>query len=753
METIRRNLPPGAGDGAPARWPTGAGPIPRRWLVLACLALLLTLPARAAMRDFEVFDVFVGYDGILPESSWFPVVCEIENKGPGFNAVFEITSGQAGQTRQMPLELPTGTHKRFVIPVFSAGRYMGGWNARLLDERGRTRAEAIVRQVRKTSSFHVPLVGALSRTMNGRPVLPEVANQPRPELKLEVSRLQPDLFPDNPIALEGLDTIYLNSEQAMEDRLRVNQVKALLAWLHGGGHLVVGVEQITHVNGTEWLRQLLPCELTGMASVNAHAELHDWVTSTRRIDGREYSFQDTVSSSPTPQPRRTTGRVPIQPATTVPIPNPFARLPLDPQFPGNPLQIATVTLRDGQVVMGSEAEPLVITARRGRGQITVLTFSPERDPFLSWKLRPDFWAKLANVPPVLLTDRAQDRYYGYSVDGVFGAMIDSKQVRKLPVGWLLLLLVGYLAVIGPIDRWWLKKINKQMLTWITFPVYVVSFSLLIYFIGYKLRAGESEWNELHVVDVIPTGEQADLRGRTFASVYSPANARYPLASELPYAALRGEYLASHGGGQEASRARVIQKGNTFAAEIFVPVWTSQLYVNDWLNRAPLPLSVTVARQGDRVQVKVDSRLDQRLHPVRLFLDGQVLEVGEVAARQTKTVTLDKSGQTIANYVRNYGNMFQNAVNLRRQAFGENRTYINDVPASAMATTFLTQLSNPNDYNNFVAPPGFDLSELVDRGDAVLLAWAADSAPVKGFNQFKPRRSHRDTLWRVVSPAK
>ena len=139
----------------------------------------------------------------------------------------------------------------------------------------------------------------------------------------------------------------------------------------------------------------------------------------------------------------------------------------------------------------------MITAKRGRGQITVLTFSPEMEPFLTWKDRPYFWSKLVDVPPELFVSEQYNPYGGQSIDGVFGAMIDSKQVRKLPVGWLLLLLVGYLAVIGPLDQYWLKKINRQMLTWLTFPAYVACFSVLIYVIGYKLRAGESEWNELH----------------------------------------------------------------------------------------------------------------------------------------------------------------------------------------------------------------------------------------------------------------
>jgi len=142
------------------------------------------------------------------------------------------------------------------------------------------------------------------------------------------------------------------------------------------------------------------------------------------------------------------------------------------------------------------------------------------------------------------------------------------------VGWLLLLLVVYLVVIGPLDRIWLKKIGKPMLTWITFPSYVVLFSLLIYFIGYQLRSGEMEWNELHVVDVSPHGERADLRGRVFCSAYSPANAKYNVASEQNFSTLRGE--VGQGGAQEVSKAMVEQRGNGFVAQLDVPVWTSAL---------------------------------------------------------------------------------------------------------------------------------------------------------------------------------
>jgi hypothetical protein len=724
-------------------------------LLAAGFLLASLLPGRAAApQRFDVFDVFIGYDGIVPEASWFPVVCEIENKGPSFNAIFELSAGNQSQTRRMPLELPTGTHKRFVIPVFSASRYGLGWNARLLDEKGRPRADALVRPARRQNLWQIPLVGALSRTAAGKPVFPEQAKQ-RNDLQLDVARLQPELFPDNPLALEGLDVLYLNSEQAMEDRLRANQVTALLAWLHGGGHLVVAVEQVSHVNGTEWLRRLLPCEVTGLTTVTEHAALQDWLKSDERIDGRFYSGSPSpqFTTQPAPaqpwqqQPQRRGSNPNVPPSAGV---NPFERVLPDAKFDQAPLQVASVNLRGARVVAGTAAQPLIVSGRRGRGQVTVLLFSPERDPVLSWANRPWLWARLANVPPELLKDNPQYRYQPYSIDGVFGAMIDSKQVRKLPVGWLLLLLLGYLAVIGPLDHWWLKKIGRQMLTWITFPAYVAFFSALIYFIGYKLRAGESEWNEIHVVDVLPVGEQADLRGRTFASVYSPANARYPLASELPFAALRGEFLGNYGGGQDATRAHIEQHGNNFVAEISVPVWTSQLYVNDWLNRGPAPLSFTVQSLGERWEVKVDNRLDRRLTDARLVVGGQVLTLGELPARQTKTFTIAKSGESLRSFAQMHGRRFQNAVQQRQQAFGGDRPQIEHLPLSTMAACFASQLQEQHSYAGFITPPGFDLSAQVERGDAVLLVWDSGHTPVSPMHKFNPRRSQRDTLWRVTA---
>ncbi len=681
------------------------------------------------------FDVFLGYDGVVPEASWFPIVCEVKNDGPSFTGVIEVSSGHFNdsQTRRVVVELPTGTLKRLSIPVFSTARYQSTWDIRLLNERGQMRAEQTGVRPRHQLAAATTLVGALPRTATGVPTLRPTRPQDA-ELQPTTARLQTSILPDNPLVFEGMDTIYLNSEKAPD--LSASQVYALITWLNAGGHLIVGIEQISDVNATPWLRKLVPCELTDMRTVQAHPELQAWLRGT---------------ASATDVSTKRGGNFPVKFRTS--SFNPFIDVFEDPVFEKASLQVATGTLRDATVLAAASGTPLLITSHQGRGRVTALMFSPERKPFSAWSNLPSFWAKLTEVAPELyITANSNNNNLrnGSSIDGVFGALIDSKQVRKLPVEWLLLLLIIYLVVIGPLDQYWLKRIKRPMLTWITFPCYVVLFSLLIYFIGYKLRAGETEWNELHFVDVLVNGDGAELRGRTYASIYSPVNATYRVESVQHFSTFRGEFQGSlYGNGQESEHAEVMQNGDNFKAEIFVPVWTSQLYMSDWWQSAELPLKFTVATDGSDWSVVVNNLRDHALTNACLVVGNRIMELGELPARQTKNFKLPKvQGMLLKDFVASHAGNFQKAAQARQRAFGSSQSErITDLPGSSVAISFISNLPE----ERFVSPPGLDLSALAEQGNAILLAWEPDYSPIKPLNQFATRRSQKSTLWRMSVP--
>jgi hypothetical protein len=717
-------------------------------LRLAIPAVLLVWPATALSAASTLqFDVFLGYDGIVPEASWFPVVCEIKNDGPPFAGVIEVTGGQftEGSMQRTLVELPTGTLKRVTIPVFSTTRYPGSWEVRLLDERGKLRSEQSVRST-KQLAWEATLIGSLPRTVGGNPALRPIQKN-QAELQPSSARFQSAIFPDNPLVLEALDAIYLNSEKAAD--LRVSQVDALLSWLHAGGHLIVGVEQVADVNGSPWLRKIVPGDLKDYRTVERHAELQEWI-KTANVSAANPSFRMRASQK---RPAKS-GRGPVQLNVPDSSPvalgqNPFANLPDDSSFELAGLQVATGTMR-GEVLVSAEETPLIVTSNVGEGRVSILLFSPEREPFRSWKNSSVFWAKMAEVPTVLYANSDFYQPYSPSADGIFGAMIDSRQVHKLPAGWLLLLLIAYLVIIGPLDQYWLKRIGKPMLTWITFPCYVVLFSLLIYFIGYKLRAGESEWNELHVVDVFSAGDHAELRGRTYASVYSPANQKYQVESKQKYATLRGEFFGSVYGGQAASqRLNVWQTGDSFKAELFVPVWTSQLYVSDWWQSAAEPVRAKVVSQANRWEVTVDNRTDRPLTDAVMVLGERVITLSNVPAGQTRNFSFaETDGTDLKEFVSRHGGGLQGVVQQRHNVLGKSSGgQISDLRNGTVVASFVSHLARQGS-GSFVSTPGLDLSRVVERGNAVLLLWTDNYSPVKPINQFSPRRLHRNTLWRV-----
>ncbi len=67
----------------------------------------------------------------------------------------------------------------------------------------------------------------------------------------------------------------------------------------------------------------------------------------------------------------------------------------------------------------------------------------------------------------------------------------------------------------------------------------------------------------------------------------------------------------------------------------------------------------------------------------------------------------------------------------------------------MAVSFVSQ--GYEQQARFLTPPGMDLTELVNHGNAVLLAWADDYSPIQPINRFSPRRTHKQTLWRMAAP--
>jgi len=689
--------------------------LPRPFARLAKLGLVCLLASGGLARGVVQFDVFMGFAGKARQGEWFPVTFEILNDGPTFAGQVELRPRFGDNpVYRFDVELATNTRKRFTLAVFADTN--AGWTAKLKNGR-KTVAEHDELKLDSSDPATI-LVGALSSQQAGGPLLPKTRFKNKWEndrFTPRVAHMQLDTFPDDPIALSGLHALYLNSARAIN--LRTEQTAALSTWVLGGGHLILAVDQPGDVTSTPWLSSLVRGQFGPVQNSAAGQALHRWA------EAGGYS----AVGSP------------------------------DAAFAAGQLATAEVRLAEGETLFELDSRPVAAEANRGLGQVSVLGFNPEREPFKSWTNRAWFWARLAKVPAAWFgKEPRQQRYGQMHIDGVYGAMLDSRQVSKLPIVWLLLLLAAYLVIIGPVDRIWLKRINKQMLTWLTFPAYVAIFSLLIYFIGYKLRAGQLELNELHIVDVLP-GQQEVLRGRSYVSIYSPLNDDYRLGGSFEQGGIRSEYGGAFRGNM-ASSLRVQRAPGQLEASARVPIWTSRLLCSEWLAPANGGVTAALTKNGRAsFELSIKNGLDKAITGAMLLVKGKVTEL-ELQSPPGGTLTIrvhiGSSPYAEGEFVNiSRAEKFQIAVNTRNQAFGDTEGgRIDPSLVNLVACSFPALLGSTNPAGNLVASfngsGGLDLSAHAERGGAVLFLLAEDHAPIPSTGLFETKLAQARTLYRI-----
>ena len=81
-------------------------------------------------------------------------------------------------------------------------------------------------------------------------------------------------------------------------------------------------------------------------------------------------------------------------------------------------------------------------------------------------------------------------------------LLDDFDVTVIPFGYVALFIILYIIVVGPLDFFLLKYVFKRLeWTWITFPVVVLSVSVIAYFAAdYALKGRDLKINKVDIVD-------------------------------------------------------------------------------------------------------------------------------------------------------------------------------------------------------------------------------------------------------------
>ena len=184
--------------------------------------------------------------------------------------------------------------------------------------------------------------------------------------------------------------------------------------------------------------------------------------------------------------------------------------------------------------------------RVGFGRVVIcpteLTAQMFNDPRAGWRVwRTVLQGMVANLPePDAAAKPPPASYYGYgrSPDSMREANALSQVgdllgnvpgAGRFGFGYIASVLIGMMAVVGPLDWFVLKKLGRQPWTWVTTTGWVALVTLSAVYAGHLLKSGELHFRTFQVADQADgmTVSRTDL-----AALYSPRTTEYDLQAPL-----------------------------------------------------------------------------------------------------------------------------------------------------------------------------------------------------------------------------
>jgi len=381
--------------------------------------------------------------------------------------------------------------------------------------------------------------------------------------------------------------------------------------------------------------------------------------------------------------------------------------------------IASGAPRNGAIALAdlpaaSGGGPLLTAISHGGGRVTFLGADLASDPLRGWRGAPLLLGRL--VPDNRL---ALQFTGGAPVDLEFGAMLGQAlsnipALEVPPAELLVLVIVGYILLIGPISYIVLRRRDRRDLAWVTAPLLVLIFSAGTYGIGWTLKGSQVIVNEVDIIRVAAGGDAASVQ--SYAGVFSPSRSSYDLtvrADALLSAVNNSSFVRlGNGTGNQPAGSYVIEQGNpAHLRGLAVSVVGLQAIRSDAVVPYQPDLEVDWRLDGDAVTGTIHNGSQHAVDDVAVIGQGAGVMVGTLqpgARRDFRLVSANLNGSPVSELI--YGS------NGNQQDTPEQRTF-------AMRRQVIDALTG---YGGKF--PGAPVTA-AGSGGPMVVGWRADAAPV------------------------
>ena len=508
--------------------------------------------------------------------SWMAIEVQFTNNGPAVRGELRIAGGSQGRTRfSVAVDLPTDSRKTYVLHA-QPPAFGRSVKVELVSGSSTVATADVAYLVHDTSQLIVGVVAEKPQGIIGELDLDPGAKGAVPVI---VSLGVGDL----PERLEGWATLdRLIWQDVDSNTLTDGQLAALRGWIAGGGRLIIA-------GGT-----------AGIGTLSG--------------------FPDDIL------PYRPTATVDVAPTTIAGLVGPLPASAVDlPAYAGD-LGRGRALATSGDRIVAGELD-------YGSGSVTILGFDPTTTWLAASRDVESMWRRLLPTrtggAPVITSDDSQ----------IVSAVGQLASLALPPIGWLIVLLGGYILLIGPINYVVLRSLDRRELAWITMPVLIAVFAVSAYGFGIALRGSDLIVNEVAIVRGAPGATEGTAQ--VYLGIFSPSRATYQV--QVPGGALLAAPITGDfAGGGDAAVLDIVQGDPSLVRNLSVGFSSQRMLRAESATTVPLVEAQLALRDGVLAGT-IRNRSQQTLEKVAVVLGGSVAVVGDIPASTDRTVTLRPTG--------------------------------------------------------------------------------------------------------------
>jgi hypothetical protein len=513
----------------------------------------------------------IGFRETIKIGKWLPVTVTIRNDGAALRGLLALELSTVSEGYPQPytttlsqaVDLPTQSRKRYTFVVMFRG-FTHPLVIRLTDQSGMS---VYTREIDlRTLSSPDRLILVFSN----EPALDSLASVAPGKARVVYQNL--DELPARWDALDAVDLIALRNLSLAP--LRPEQVQALQQWVARGGHLLVtGGPNWTHYTHPIW-RELIPLKVTGMVELTTLQPLESLVG---------------------------------------------VRAPEDIR-----LSILRTDAINGKILAQTEDHALLITQKRGRGEVVFAAFDPGRAPLTAWDGTALLWKMLFHLDDTPNYWKLR-RELRETFDETWTSQALQLPLLAFPSHLLLaVFLVLYVSTIG--FFFWRVGLDSPAArdSWMLIGLTLAAFTGAAHLLFREPHIQQDALLfEVSAVDVIPQSRFADVE--THLALLSIRKQTYDLKiagqpstwMQIVPPMVRDLQLDWH-----LHQDQVLTIKDTF-----VPSWGMRVFKGKGL--LEFPIETRVLREADTVMVRVTNNSGYTLQHCWLWRGPRIVPLGNI----------------------------------------------------------------------------------------------------------------------------